>query len=306
MNFSHLKYIVEVERCGSISKAAQALYMGQPNLSKAIRELETEFGVPIFMRSAKGVVPTEKGRELLICAKTILAQAEKMEAVSKSTNEGTAGFSLLLPRAGYISHAFTLFLRQLEAADKLNIRLKETNSLNTIGLIAGCEYDLGVIRYPLGYESYFLSEVEEHGLKARELWTYDCVVLMSQKSPLARSYELDSEELSDRPQVLNDDDAVPNLNPEAAAALMPVSRKQILVSERSSQMDILASVPDSYMWSSPMPRELLHRCGLVQKPCRGAKLTCRDVLLSQSSYRFTDNDRLFLETLDEVRRGIIV
>ena len=53
MNLTHLKYMVEVERHGSITKAAAALYMGQPNLSKAIKELELEFGVPIFKRPQK-------------------------------------------------------------------------------------------------------------------------------------------------------------------------------------------------------------------------------------------------------------
>ena len=55
MNLTHLRYMVEVERLGSITKAASALYMGQPNLSKAIKEMEREVGIPIFKRSAKGV-----------------------------------------------------------------------------------------------------------------------------------------------------------------------------------------------------------------------------------------------------------
>lgn len=296
MNFSHLRYIVEVERCGSISKAAQALFMGQPNLSKAIKELETEFGVPIFRRSAKGVVPTEKGRELLIYAKAILAQVERMEAVSKSGQEA-ARFSLVLPRAGYISHAFTLFLRQLDSAERLDIRLKETGALEAIELVAGCEYDLGMIRIPVERADFYLGEIEERGLRARELWTFDYVVLMSQKSPLARSFELEAEELDDRIEVLSGDE----LSADTA-----LSRRHIVAGERASQLDILTTVPDTYMWSSPLPREVLHRCGLVQKACRRSGLAHRDILLSQSSYRFTDHDRLFLEILDEVRRGIIV
>lgn len=307
MNFSHLRYLVEVERCGSITKAAQALYMGQPNLSKAIKEMENEFGVPIFRRSAKGVVPTEKGRELLVYAKAILAQVEKMEAVSKSDDQSLVEFSLLLPRASYISHAFTLFLRELGSAGKMNIKLKETNSASTIDLVADCEYDLGIIRYPLSYEAFFLSAVEERGLKARELWTFDYVVLMSQKSPLARAYELTESMLEDRIEILHGDNIVPNLTPSLSRSpAVPEGQKRIYVYERGSQFDILSTVQDSYMWVSPLPREVLHRYGLVQKPCADLKLTHRDVLLSQSSYRFTRNDKLFLEILDDVRRGIIV
>lgn len=50
MNLTHLRYIVEVARTGSITKAAQNLYMGQPNLSKSIKDLEKSVGTAIFMR----------------------------------------------------------------------------------------------------------------------------------------------------------------------------------------------------------------------------------------------------------------
>ena len=63
MNTQHLKYAIEVERTGSITQAADNLYIGQPSLSKAIRELEESLGIVIFKRTSKGVVPTEKGLE---------------------------------------------------------------------------------------------------------------------------------------------------------------------------------------------------------------------------------------------------
>ena len=58
MNILHLKYAVEVAKAGSLSKAAEALYMNQPNLSRAIKELEASLGITIFGRSAKGVYVT--------------------------------------------------------------------------------------------------------------------------------------------------------------------------------------------------------------------------------------------------------
>ena len=60
MNLLHLKYAVEIEKTGSITKAANNLFMGQPNLSKAIKELENEIGITIFRRTTKGVAPTER------------------------------------------------------------------------------------------------------------------------------------------------------------------------------------------------------------------------------------------------------
>ena len=56
MNLLDLKYAVEIEKTGSITKAANNLFMGQPNLSKAIKELENEIGITIFRRTTKGVL----------------------------------------------------------------------------------------------------------------------------------------------------------------------------------------------------------------------------------------------------------
>lgn len=72
MNILHMKYAVEVAKCGSINKAAEILLMNQPNLSRAIKELEASLGVEIFSRSAKGMVVTPEGETFLRYATSIL------------------------------------------------------------------------------------------------------------------------------------------------------------------------------------------------------------------------------------------
>lgn len=308
MNLTHLKYMVEIERYGSITKAASAMYMGQPNLSKALRETESEVGVPLFRRSAKGVIPTEKGKEFLMHAKSILAQLEKIEQIASEDDHTSLEFSLLLPRASYISHAFTLFLNEVNAVEKMSIKFKETNSMETIEAVADCEYSLGIIRYPLSYEAFFLEAVEEKALKAREIWTYDCVLLMSAKSPLSRATDIRSSVLDDYIEILHGDNIVPNISPSFTKKDTQIgsSRRHIFVYERGSQFDILSTVPNSYMWVSPLPREVLRRYGLVQRPCTDLVKRNRDLLIYQSNYRLSATDKLFIETLDEVRKSIIV
>ncbi len=93
VNLQHLKYVVEVEKTGSITQAAQNLYMGQPNLSKAIKELEKNLGIVIFKRTSKGVLPTAQGEEFLRYAKSILDQVQRMENLYRSAGEQT-GFSI--------------------------------------------------------------------------------------------------------------------------------------------------------------------------------------------------------------------
>ena len=78
MNLLHFKYAVEIAKTKSISKAAENLYMGQPNLSRAIKELEENIGITIFKRTSKGITVTAEGEEFLEYANRILAQVEQV------------------------------------------------------------------------------------------------------------------------------------------------------------------------------------------------------------------------------------
>ena len=76
MNLMHLKYAVEVAATHSISKAAENLYMNQPNLSRAIKELEESLGVQLFNRTSKGIKLTRQGEDFIVYAQRILYQMD--------------------------------------------------------------------------------------------------------------------------------------------------------------------------------------------------------------------------------------
>jgi DNA-binding transcriptional LysR family regulator len=298
--------MVEVERHGSITKAAAALYMGQPNLSKAIKEMELEVGIPIFKRSAKGVVPTEKGREFLQYAKAIIVQMDKMEALYKETSDSRIDFQLMLPRASYITHAFTEFMNKLPDAEVVDVTFKETNSLKAVSSVVECECNMAIIRYELNQEDFFTSLLSEKNLKSQEIWTYDCMVLMSENNPLAELDSISEKQLESCIEILHGDNSLPNIS----AALqkknnrMRSRKRHIYVFERGSQFDILSSLSNAFMFVSPLPKAILKRYGLVQKPCADVKHTNRDLLIYQSSYRLSRIDQLFLDELNSVIKSI--
>ena len=75
MKLQQLRYAIEIEKCGSLSKAAKRLFVSQPNLSNAIKDLEIELGISIFKRNNRGVQVTEKGATFLNYARSVLAQS---------------------------------------------------------------------------------------------------------------------------------------------------------------------------------------------------------------------------------------
>lgn len=78
MTLQQLKYIIEIVNCGSINEAAKRLYISQPSLSSAMKELETEIGFELFFRTPKGITLTE-GAEFLGYARQVVEQAGLFE-----------------------------------------------------------------------------------------------------------------------------------------------------------------------------------------------------------------------------------
>lgn len=81
MNITYMKYAVEVAECGGINKAAEKLLIAQSNLSRSIKELESEIGITIFERSPKGVTLTAEGDEFIRHSKSLLSQMSDLENI---------------------------------------------------------------------------------------------------------------------------------------------------------------------------------------------------------------------------------
>lgn len=301
MNLQHLRYVAEVERVGSITKAAANLFMGQPNLSKTIKEVEAEVGIQIFRRSAKGVVPTEKGAEFLEYARAILVQLDKIEELYKSEAANRISFSISVPRASYISHAFTRFITGLDRSKVFDIDFRETNSVDAVNNVADSTSNMAVIRYELAYEEYFLSLLSEKGMKSEKVLDFEYRLLISEKSPLAEYDDVPYDEVRKMTEILHGDLSVPYLSANYTKKNEKDGcEKRIYVYERGSQFDLLKGVPDTFMWVSPIPDAVLENTGLTERRCSGLTRKYRDMLICHSTYRMTDSDIEFTETLKKV------
>ena len=298
-NLLHLKYAVEVEKTGSISKAAQNLYMNQPQLSKAIRELESSLGIEIFDRKPTGVFPTKKGAEFLIYAKNILTQIDAMQTLSKPEIKKGQILNVSVPRASYVSNAFTQFLQELDKDLGMDIDYRETHSVRTMKSVSEGSNDIGIIRYQIKFEAYFLTALQKYGLKYEDIFEFEYLLLMSEEHPLAKKEVIDYKDLIDYVEIVHGDISVPSL-PVIPSADRPKSFKnKIAIYERASQLEILNKLTYSYMWVSPMPKDILQRYSLVEKKCSVPKNRYKDMFIYRESYVFTEYDKLFMDKVKQ-------
>ena len=298
MNTTYLIYALEIERVGSISQAAQNLYMAQPNLSKAIRELEKELGFTIFKRTAKGVSPTEEGTEFLYHARQIMEQVGAVERISQRIGTDKLKYKISIPRGSYIVDGFTSFLSELELEKGMEVTINETNALGTISNVADRGYNLGIIRYQMLDETHYLTMLKNNHLTYETIWEFEYVLVMSKNHPLANKETITPEDLSEYTKITHGDIELPHVRRINHEAEM-TPRNVIYVYERGSQFDLLTNVPTTYMWVSPIPQKLLNKLQLVQRICRAEDNLYKDVMIFREDYHITEHDRLFQKKIYE-------
>ena len=307
MNILHMKYAAQVAKDGSINKASESLLIAQPNLSRAIKELEADLGITIFVRSAKGMELTPDGEEFIGYAKAILSQIEDVEQRYREDTHKKQVFSISVPRATYISEAFTRFCRMLD--DKpVEIIYRETNSSRTIKNILEDGYKLGVIRYAANYDRYFKEMLDEKGLSYELVAEFRYMLVVSRDSALAKLPQVRLCDLHPYIEIAHADPYVPSL-PTAAVMKTELSediRRRIFVFERGSQFDLLSDNPETFMWMSPLPERTLSRYGLVALSCAENRKIYKDVLIHHRDYTLSRLDKCFITEMCNARRRCII
>lgn len=305
MNILHMKYALEVAKAGSLNKASEALLVAVPNLSRSIKELEADLGITIFDRTTKGMCLTPEGEEFMNYAREILGQIDHVEKIYKEGARSKQKFSISVPRAYYISEAFSEFSKTL-TKDPAEIFYKETNSQRTIKNILEHDYKLGIIRYAENYDKYFKALLDEKGLCFEMVAEFSYKLIMSESNPLSKLDEITFDDLKYYIEIAHADPYVPSmpLSKVVKEELPDNIDRRIFIFERASQVDLLSENPETFMWVSPTSQSLLDRYRLVQRECPQNKKVYRDVLIYQKGYKLTELDRRFISGLIETKEKI--
>ena len=300
MNTLHFKYAVEVEKTGSITQAAENLFMGQPNLSKAIIELEDTLGFMIFERTSKGVIPTVKGTRFLAYAKNILAQIEKMEALADESISQSLSFAF--SRSAYIAKAVSKFALSFNYSSKVHMNIRESASVALINSVAAGAFNFGAVRYKLAHEKYFLDYMSDKDLDVIPFWEFDGMITMP-KTYEKFDGELDERKLSDMTSIVYGDETIPYLSSGEIRKepKFPKSNQTVSVYDRATANELLTSLPNAYMLTEPIPSAELDKYGLFQKKCRLPDERFKDVLIFSKGYQFSASDKKFFDILTQIK-----
>ena len=298
-----MKYAVEVARVGSLNKASEVLLIAQPNLSRSIKELESDLGITIFDRTTRGMLLTPEGEEFISFAKGILGQIEQVEQYYKDNSVRKQKFSISVPRACYISEAFAEFSKSL-SREPAEIFYKETNSQRVIKNLLENNYNLGIIRYAETYDRYFKNMLEEKDICYELVTEFRYHLLMSEKHPLAEKETVRLEDLAGWIEIAHADPYVPSMSASKVLKeeLPDNVDRRIFIYERGSQFDLLSNNHETFMWVSLVPHDILRRYQLVEKTCVDSVKVYKDVLIYRNGYKLSELDKQFITALCDAKR----
>lgn len=306
ISVKQMKYAVEIAHCGSINQASQNLYVSQSSLSKAMKELENVLGYPVFQRGPGGTTVTREGQEFLQTAEEIVFKLELLERQTHLRKEQRASINISIPRASYITYAFTEFFKEIQDLEQIQINFSETNSEEAVDNILYHGFHLGIIRYPDILEENTIQMLQQKKLRFRRIWTFDYMLLVSRESELAGRAVIHPDDLKGYTELLHGDVSSAFLPQSTENADEEQAGKRIYLYERGSQFDFLSNVPTTYMWVSPLPEKILKQHELVQIPCPDNRYRYNDIMIYHEDYPFAGYAEQFynvlLQTKDEIEK----
>ncbi|MBQ4113012.1 MAG: LysR family transcriptional regulator [Clostridia bacterium] len=291
MNLQYIRYALEISRTGSISKAAENLSVAQPNLSRAVKELETGLGISIFDRTRTGMTVTPEGERLLTAGEKLLRDVTQLETMFEEGAQPLRSFSVVIPPSYYPSHAFLSYSLALPSDGRFELALTVGDVTEAMDKVSAGDCRLGIIRIPLHFENYYAEKLAPRGLKQETVLEFTPVVVAGLGSPLAGCDTVTPRELSELWEL----NYVGSPRPDPGANTAP-SRLDVTVNDLATRYEILTSSPTAYLYDAPMPATEATRKGLIQRPV-ATSTRFKDLLISRRDDRLTPDDEAFIRAL---------
>ena len=200
MTLQQLKYVTTIANIGSISEAAKRLFVSQPSLTKAIKELEKEMGITIFDRTNKGITVSKEGERFLGYARQVLEQAALLEEQYKSQSGGKKQFSVSTQHYSFAVNAFVELLKGAEI-DQYDVSLRETQTYEIIDDVAHMKSEIGLLYYNDFNRPVLEKLIHTNELTFTELFTAHPHIFIGKTHPLAHKEVVSMDELEEYPYI---------------------------------------------------------------------------------------------------------
>lgn len=264
MRIQQLQYVIKIVETGSMNEAAKQLYITQPSLSNAVRNLETEMGIQIFIRNPKGITLTKDGMEFLSYARQILEQTALLEERYKGDNTSRELFSVSSQHYAFVVNAFVALFNGTDMT-QYELFLRETRTWEIIDDVKNFRSEIGVL-FLNSYNRDVLTKLfDDNSLIATTLFTTTPHIFVSKSNPLANRKKLSMKDLEDYPY-LSYDQGLHNSFYFSEEMMSQIPHpKSIVVSDRATLFNLMIGL-DGYTVATGILNSKLNSDEIVAIP----------------------------------------
>ena len=242
MTLQQLKYAVTVAECGTISAAAEKLFISQPSLTAAIRELESEMGVTIFSRTNRGVIVSREGEEFLGYARQILSQAQLLQERFSGREQGEKRFAVSSPHFNFTVLAFSRLVQNFRGP-RYSFHFRETTTYEVLEDVSQLRSEVGILALNEDNERFLRRMFGKLGLEFTELKRVQAELFVSAEHPLAGRRFVTVEDVRPYPCItFEQGEHNGQFFFEGLSAVAAQSHKTICVRERATEYQLLRAL----------------------------------------------------------------
>lgn len=198
MTLQQLYYCIAVAENGSMNKAAEKLFISQPTLTSAIRELENEIGIQIFLRTSKGVYLTNEGQEFIIYARQVYQQYELLNQKYSVKGNIKRKFNVSTQHYSFAIKAFVEMVKQYDTLH-YEFAIRETKTYDVIQDVGTMKSEIGILYMSDFNERFIKKLLKENELDFTPICECNAYVYLWKKHPLAKKKEITLQDLFDYP-----------------------------------------------------------------------------------------------------------
>ena len=292
MTLQQLRYAVAAAEKGSINEAAKGLFISQPSLSNAIKELEEKIETPIFIRTNRGLVVTPAGSDFLGYARQVLQQADLLEEKYIKGRSYVKRFSVSTQHYAFTSNAFVELIKNF-GGEEYEFSLRESTTYDIINDVRTMRSEIGVLYLSDFNERIIGKLLKDNGLVFEELFAVPPHIFICKAHPLAKKEIIKLEELEDYP-CITFDQGEQNSFYFSEEILSTISRKQsIKVTDRGALINLMIGL-NAYAITTGVLPDTLHGEEVLTIPLdideiiRVGVITNKDTILSQLGKIYLD------------------
>ncbi|WP_270627500.1 LysR family transcriptional regulator [Ligilactobacillus ruminis] len=264
MRIQQLEYLERIVEAGSINEAAKRLFLTQPSLSNAVKELENEMGIQIFQRSSGGISLTAEGREFMTYSKQILDQVNLMNERYKNGQQRKQSFSVSAQHYAFVVHAFVELIKSVNASE-YQFTLRETETQNIFNDLAQFKSELGIL-YTNGFNQKIMQRLfKENNLVFTPLFVAKPHIFVSRYNPLTSKSSVNLSDLEDYPYLSYEQGEVNSFYFSEEILSTLSHKKSIKVSDRATIFNLMVGL-NGYTISSGIISSKLNDDKIVAIP----------------------------------------